>query len=255
MSIPETRIKELVAHRWDLASETFDTHASHGIQSERERNAWKNTLKKVFPGGRLKILDVGCGTGELSLLFAEMGHEVTGIDLSEKMLEKAKAKARARGMNLVFEKGDAESPAYEPASFDVVINRHLLWTLPNPRLAVANWKKVLREGGMAVIIDGIWDDGTPGTKLRRAAGCLGTLIIERRDPRKGHCGYSEELKSMLPDVRGPPPEKVEMYLENAGFSGIGNLPLTEILEIQKQNMPFRERISFNFQYYLVHGRK
>ncbi|WP_440954244.1 class I SAM-dependent methyltransferase [Methanosarcina sp. Mfa9] len=255
MSIPETRIKELVAHRWDLASETFDTHASHGIQSERERDSWENTFKKVFPEDCLKILDVGCGTGELSILFAEMGHEVTGIDLSEKMLEKAKSKAHARRMDLVFEKGDAESPAYGPASFDVVINRHLLWTLPNPQLAITNWKNVLREGGMAIIIDGIWDDGTLGTKLRRATSCLGTLIMERKNPRKGHCGYSEELKSMLPDVRGPPPEKVEGYLENAGFSSIENLPLTEILEIQKQHMPFRERISFNFQYYLVHGRK
>lgn len=255
MSIPETRIKELVTHKWDLSSEAFDTHAGHGIRSDREKEAWIKTLKSVFPPGRLKILDVGCGTGELSLLFAKMGHEVTGIDLSEKMLEIAKTKAKARGMDLVFEKGDAEQPAFPPASFDVVINRHLLWTLPHPELAVFSWKEMLREGGKVVIIDGIWDDGSAGTRLRRFASDVGTLLLERRDPKKGHCGYSEDLKALLPNVQGPPPEKVEEYLKTAGFFEISSRPLSEIFEIQKQDMPFLERLASNFQYYLVEGRK
>jgi ubiquinone/menaquinone biosynthesis C-methylase UbiE len=136
MSTQELKIKELVAYRWDIASETFDTHIGHGIQSKRERDAWKNCFLQVFPEKNLKILDVGCGTGELSLLFSEMGHEVIGIDISNQMLKVARTKAEAFKADIIFEEGDAENPPYETGTFDIVFNRHLLWTLPNPKQAI-----------------------------------------------------------------------------------------------------------------------
>nr|WP_255350502.1 MULTISPECIES: class I SAM-dependent methyltransferase [unclassified Methanosarcina] len=96
---------------------------------------------------------VGCRTGKLSLIFAEMGHKVTGIDISRKMLKTVEAKAKARRDDVTFGEGDAENPpfepdtfepdTFEPDTFDVFINRSLLWTLPYPDTAVTNWKKVL----------------------------------------------------------------------------------------------------------------
>ncbi|MCO5383042.1 MAG: hypothetical protein NHB15_13975 [Methanosarcina barkeri] len=59
MSSSEIQIKELVAHKWDLASETFDIHVGHGIQSQKERDAWKRTFRKVFPEKGLKNLPEG----------------------------------------------------------------------------------------------------------------------------------------------------------------------------------------------------
>lgn len=186
MSSTEIQIKEMVAHKWDLASETFDTHAGHGIQSQKEKDAWKRAFQDVFPKKDLKILDVGCGTGELSLLFAEMGYKVTGIDISRQMLKTAKTKAEARGADITFGEGDAENPPFDISSFDIVFSRHLLWTLPNPKKAVENWKRVLRKNGKVVIIDGVWDSGTLESRVRRDAGALLTLLLERKDPRKGH---------------------------------------------------------------------
>jgi ubiquinone/menaquinone biosynthesis C-methylase UbiE len=255
MSAPESQIKELVAHRWDLASETFDTHAGHGIQSEKERDAWKRTFRKVFPGKGLKILDVGCGTGELSLLFSEMGHKVTGIDISKNMLKVAKTKAKSLKVDVIFEEGDAENPGYEASSFDIVFNRHLLWTLPNPKMAVENWRKVLKTGGKVVIIDGVWDDGGLGSKARMAASDLLTLLVERKDPRKGHGRYSKELKASLPHFGGAPLETVKEYLYGTGFENIQTFDLKDVREAQKEGMPLSERIIRNYRYYLVCGRK
>ena len=255
MSAPEFQIKELVAHKWDLASETFDTHAGHGIQSQKERDAWKRAFREVFPEKGLKILDVGCGTGELSLLFAEMGHKVTGIDISRKMLKTAKEKAEACRADITFGEGDAENPPFETSSFDIVFSRHLLWTLPYPKMAVENWGRVLRKNGKVVIIDGVWDNGTLGDRARRTASALLTLLVERKDPRKGHSGYSDELKARLPHAGGAPLEKVKEYLENTGFEKIRTFDLKEVLEAQKENMPLSERIVLNYQYYLICGRK
>jgi ubiquinone/menaquinone biosynthesis C-methylase UbiE len=255
MSAPELQIKELVAHKWDLASDTFDTHPGHGIQSKKERNAWKRTFKEVFPEKGLKILDVGCGTGELSILFSEMGHEVTGIDISKKMLKVAKTKAKAFKTDIIFEEGDAENPYYDAASFDIVFNRHLLWTLPNPKLAVENWRKVLRNGGKVVIIDGVWDNGSLKSKVRLIASDFLKLVVERKDPRKGHARYSEELKSNLPNFGGAPLEKVKEYLLSTGFEKIQTFDLKDVREAQEEKMPLSERIVHSYQYYLIYGQK
>lgn len=251
----EIQIKEVVAHKWDLASETFDTHAGHGIQSQKERDAWKRAFQKVFPEKRLKILDVGCGTGELSLLFAEMGHEVAGIDISRQMLKTAKTKAEACRANIIFREGDAENPPFDTSSFDIVFSRHLLWTLPNPKAAVENWNRILRKNGKVVIIDGVWDNGTLGSRICRNVGALLTLFLERKDPRKGHAGYSDELKAQLPHSGGTPLEKVKEYLSNSRFENIQVFDLKEVRAAQKEKMPLGERIVRSYQYYLICGRK
>ncbi|MDQ1251445.1 MAG: hypothetical protein QG646_524 [Euryarchaeota archaeon] len=255
MSAPEPQIKELVAQRWDIASETFDTHVGHGIQSEKERDAWKRTFREVFPGKGLQILDVGCGTGELSVLFSEMGHRVTGIDISRNMLKVAKTKAETLKADIVFEEGDAETPDYDTSSFDVVFNRHLLWTLPNPKMAVENWSRVLKKGGKVVIVDGVWDNGSLRSRFRITASDLLTLIVERKDPRKGHGRYSNELKASLPHFGGAPLEKVKEYLSSTGFEKIRTFDLKDVREAQKEGMPLSERIVRSYQYYLICGRK
>jgi len=255
MSSSEIQVKELVAERWDLASETFDTHVGHGIQSQKERDAWKRAFQEVFPEKGLRILDVGCGTGELSLLFAEMGHKVTGIDISKKMLKTAETKAKACRADVVFGEGDAENPPFENSSFDIVFSRHLLWTLPDPKKAVENWGRVLRKNGEVVIIDGVWDSGSLADVARRNIGALLILLLERKNPRKGHAGYSEELKARLPHAGGTPLEKVNEYLLNTGFKNIQIFDLKEVRKAQKENMPLGERIIRSYQYYLICGRK
>lgn len=253
MTIQENHIKQNIARIWDVSSETYDSHEGHGIKSEVEREAWKNVFKNLLPPGRLKVLDVGCGTCEIGMLFAEMGHHVTGLDLSEKMLSKAREKASRKGFNSVFKKGDAETPPFKAGSFDVVVNRHLLWTLPHPDTAVQNWKKMLVEGGKLIVIDGVWNDGSIETNARRLVSDFCTLLVERRNPRKGH--YSREIDSELPNRHGVPPEKMLEYFRAAGFKSTKDIDLKGIMDLQKENMPFRKRIAYNYKYHLIYGEK
>ena len=77
---------------------------------------------QVVPGAH--ILDIGCGTGEDAMWLAGQGYEVHGIDASPKMIEAARAKARARGSRATFECRTAESLAGEAAKFGAVISNY-----------------------------------------------------------------------------------------------------------------------------------
>ena len=249
----ESQVKEEITSKWNISSETYDTQHGHAVKSDAEADAWKNVFDNVFPTGKLKILDVGCGTGEISLLLADMGHDVTGIDLSEKMMEKGRIKAKDRGLDINFQLGDAEKPPFDSGSFDVIINRHLLWTLPHPQTAVLNWGRILRNGGRAVIIDGIWDDGSLNTKFRRFLSNVGVMVAERKNPWKGY--YSDDLKAVLPNAGGTPLERSRGYLSDAGLKDIQSRDITYIRDIQRKFMPWHKRIGNNYGYYLVHGSK
>jgi len=249
----EAQVKEEITSKWDVSSQTYDMQHGHAVKSSAEADAWIKVFNSVFPAGKLDILDVGCGTGEISLLLADMGHNVTGIDLSEKMMEKGRVKAQNRGLNINFQLGDAENPPFDAGSFDVVINRHLLWTLPHPKTAVLNWGRMLRSGGRTVIIDGVWDDGSLNTKVRRFFGNVGVLVAERKNPWKGY--YSDDLKAVLPNAGGTPLERSSGYLSDADLKNIESLDISYIRDIQRQFMPWHKRIGHNYSYYLVHGSK
>jgi 2-polyprenyl-3-methyl-5-hydroxy-6-metoxy-1,4-benzoquinol methylase len=68
----------------------------------------------------LKILDVGCGTGRHSIELSARGYKMTGIDLSESMLQKAKEKAKGRGIEMKFIRADARDLPFNK-EFDVAI--------------------------------------------------------------------------------------------------------------------------------------
>lgn len=250
--IQGNQVKETITKNWNISSDTYDTHYGHGIKSEDERNAWKIMFKTLFPIETSKILDVGCGTGELSTLFAQMGHHVTGIDLSGKMLEKAKVKAQSLGLDINYQIGDAENPPFDEGLFDVVINRHVLWTLPHPQIALEGWKRVLKNGGRAIVIDGVWDDGSLESRLRRFISGVCVTII---DGKNVHKGYPKELKDSLPNASGTPLDSAKKYFEAAGFKNIGMKDLEHIRDVQKKQMPFRYKVAFDYKYYLIYGKK
>jgi ubiquinone/menaquinone biosynthesis C-methylase UbiE len=253
MTTQKNQIKQTITRVWDVSSETYDSQEGHGIQSDAERDAWKRYFRSLLPSKRLEVLDVGCGTGEIGLLFAELGHHVTCLDLSDKMIARAREKALKKGFDVTFRKGDAEAPQFEAETFDLVVNRHLLWTLPHPDTAVRSWRNLLKKDGMLIVVDGLWNDGSLETRSRRLVSDLCTLLTERRNPRKGH--YSKEICRELPNPFGAPPEKTLGYFKEAGFKNIKDVDLKEIIEIQKRTMSFRKRIAFNYKYHLIYGEK
>jgi 2-polyprenyl-3-methyl-5-hydroxy-6-metoxy-1,4-benzoquinol methylase len=100
----------------------------------------------VTPGTRL--LDVGCGAGQLALIAARAGAEVTGCDIATNWIEKARARAAAAGLDITFEEGDAEALPYDDAQFDVVVSLIGAMFAPRPDLVAAELTRVCRPGGM-----------------------------------------------------------------------------------------------------------
>src|SRR5215510_15160752 len=109
----------------------------------------------VKPGTRL--LDVGCGAGQLALIAARAGAQVIGCDISTNWLEKARARAVDERLEIIFEEGDVESLPYADAQFDVVTSLIGAMFAPNPDLVAAELTRVCRPGGMIAMAN--W---TPG---------------------------------------------------------------------------------------------
>ena len=121
------------------------------------RAAWRDLLSSVLPPAPARVADLGCGTGSLSLLLAELGYDVQGVDLSPAMVERAIAK-RGDAVTPTFRVGDAAHPPLEGA-FDVVLCRHVLWALPDPVAVLTRWAGLLTDGGRLVLVEGRWSTG------------------------------------------------------------------------------------------------
>ncbi|MET7604546.1 class I SAM-dependent methyltransferase [Streptomyces avermitilis] len=156
---------------WDAESATFDDEPDHGLRDAVVREAWAARLRDWLPGQASDVLDLGCGTGSLSLLAAEQGHRVTGVDLSPAMVGRARAKTAGRDM--AFLVGDAAAPPVGEQRFDVVLVRHVLWALPDPGRALRRWCGLLRPGGRLVLVEGVWGTVSP---VGLSAGRLTALL-------------------------------------------------------------------------------
>ncbi|QBR92397.1 class I SAM-dependent methyltransferase [Nocardioides euryhalodurans] len=141
---------------WDDEARTYDEAADHGLADPACRAAWRDLLLGVLPSPPARVADLGCGTGTLSLLLAEEGFEVTGVDFSPEMLQRARTKA---GHVVRFHEGDAAAPPLEEAAHDVVLCRHVLWALPSPSEVLERWLRLLAPGGRLVLVEGDWSTG------------------------------------------------------------------------------------------------
>jgi SAM-dependent methyltransferase len=155
---------------WDEFAAEYDTYPDHGLLDSDMRSAWKDLLRMWLPTRPATVADLACGTGTLSVLAAELGHQVHGIDLSGEMVARARAKAAPFGAAVQFSQGDASAPPIADGSVDVVLGRHILWTLPDPQDALARWAKLLRPGGRLLLAEGRWtvdsDDDGPALPWR-----------------------------------------------------------------------------------------
>lgn len=159
---------------WDAQAAVFDEQPDHGLRDPAVRRAWAERLHGWLPPGPGDVLDLGCGTGSLSLLAAEQGHRVTGVDLSEAMVRLAREKLAGR--DAVFLVGDAAAPPVGEQRFDAVLVRHVLWALPDPARALRHWHGLVRPGGRLVLVEGVWGGVAPvGIPAERLTGLLAPL--------------------------------------------------------------------------------
>ncbi|MEU9284768.1 class I SAM-dependent methyltransferase [Streptomyces sp. NPDC048275] len=167
---------------WDAEAATFDDEPDHGLRDTAVREAWAARLRAWLPEAPSDVLDLGCGTGSLSLLASERGHRVTGIDFSPRMVDLARAKLAGR--DAVFLVGDATAPSVGEQRFDVLLVRHVLWALPDPERVLRHWCGLLRPGGRLVLVEGVWGTVSPvGIPVDRLTALLRPFVSDLRVER------------------------------------------------------------------------
>jgi SAM-dependent methyltransferase len=110
------------------------------------------------------VLDSGCGTGEHALLLADRGHEVVGVDLSEPAIERARARAEARGVRVDFQVGDVLHLDRLGREFATVIDSGVFHVFDDEDRAryVRSLASALRAGGVLHLL--AFSEHTPGTE-------------------------------------------------------------------------------------------
>lgn len=188
-------VEKLVEQYWSRRADSFDGDSQHGIHSDEQRDAWLSILHKWVGDKPGEILDAGCGTGVISILLSELGHKVTGIDLSPKMLNRAREKVQESNKDIDFYEGNVENLSFDNNTYDIVTARHLIWTLPNPSKAVREWSRIARPDGYIVLIEGHWDFDAPWDEYR-------------------------EIHEELPLYQGPKPKELTELLEEQGLQQV-----------------------------------
>jgi ubiquinone/menaquinone biosynthesis C-methylase UbiE len=194
-------VKDAVRRHWATRAATFDDAPNHGLHTPAQANAWQVRLRRWAGPNPVDVLDIGCGTGFLALQLAGLGHRVLGIDAAQEMLALAQAKAGRAGLRATFQQADAEHLLYEADMFDLVVERHVLWTLTQPSAALAEWRRVLRPGARLVLIEGDWRGS-------------------------GHADYAP-LREHLPLFGGRPASDLAVILKEAGFFEVEREPLMD----------------------------
>ncbi len=124
----------------------------------RSRESWPDfrmeavelvRLAKIRPEAR--VLEVGCGSGELLRRLAAQARLAVGVDLSEEGLQLARARIPDASCTLLVRAGATDLP-FEAASFDAVVAQHLLEHLPDPIEGIREWRRVLRPGGLLALV-------------------------------------------------------------------------------------------------------
>jgi len=202
-----------VREYWDVDAETYDHSPGHDPQTLAELAVWAATLRRLLPPPPARVLDAGAGTGFLSLLLSRQGYRVTALDLAPGMLAQLRAKAQRRGLSVELVEANAADPPRD--RYDAVVERHLLWTLPDPRAALEAWREAAPAGTL-VLLESVWGSAAgPEEQLRARARAL--LRQLRNAASDHHAEYDAGLRSELPLGSGTSPELLVALVESTSW--------------------------------------
>ena len=207
--IDDNEIQKRITGFWSSIATGYEAHPGNvpALDSE-EYVEWVKTMAELLPVTPSSVLDVATGTGFVAMIAAQLGHRVTAIDLSEPMLEVARAEANRRDLKIAFLHDDAVAPNFPEKSFEAVVSRHLIWTLRHPVRALRNWRTLVKPGGRVVAIDGFWFKPEPdGNGASERSGLFDEF-------------YSREIRAALPGWHYFSVEPLAAVVKNAGFSGV-----------------------------------
>jgi len=228
-----SEVKHIIRNGWNDKEvvESYINNTTIGLFEEPGyRRAWLSVLAgTVQRVTRLKVLDVGCGPGTIAMLWSELNHTVCGLDFSRQMLEAAGKiiKQKKAGVSLI--EGDAEFLPFDNESFDVVSGRLVLFTLQHPGHAVREWRRVLKPGGVMVIIGEEALASAPGRIVR----WWERLASFSESNRYGKYSWQPPAEcdaaiNHLP-LRADRQEIIRVLMEAAGIDNITSIDMAEII--------------------------
>lgn len=183
--------KQKITKYWTKRSDSFQEQRRAELHDDIAQR-WLKEILQYVPKKRLKILDVGCGSGFFTILMAQQGHEVIGVDLTADMITRARELAAEEKADCTFQVMDAENLEFADEAFDMVISRNLTWTLTDAERAYSEWLRVLKKGGCLLNFDanyGISDcSDTSQLPQNHAHNQLGFELLQE----------CEEIKRQLP---------------------------------------------------------
>jgi SAM-dependent methyltransferase len=137
----------------------WESNAAYWIQiirDNRDRYRLELTngavLRAIGQCEGLQVLDAGCGEGYMSRQIADLGADVTGLDLSVNLIDAARSSLDNAEKSIRFDVGDVSILPYESSRFDLVLCNHLINDLPEPEGAISEFSRVLRPAGRVVIL-------------------------------------------------------------------------------------------------------
>ena len=152
----ETKILQEVQDYWELRS---DSYSEQNIAEMHcfKREAWRQLILNNAPDKkRLQVLDVGTGPGFFAINLALSGHDVTAVDITQAMLDKAADNAAHYGAMVRFEQANVHELPFQDGSFDLIVSRNVVWNLEQPKKALNEWARVLLKGGRILYFDANW---------------------------------------------------------------------------------------------------
>jgi SAM-dependent methyltransferase len=230
-------LADSVRRFWDADAPTYDRSPDHGAATPTERAAWSAAVARLLPTPPARVLDAGAGTGFLSLAAARLGHQVTAVDLSPGMLARLREAAEREGVSIEVVEGGAEQPP--PGPFDAVIERHLLWTLPDPAAALAAWRRAAPNGRL-VLFEGLWGRVDPIEHLRQRAREGWRRL--RGEPHHHHDSYDAEMVAELPLASGVHPDRLIRLVEQSGWGPARLERLRDVEWAQLLSLPTSARL-------------
>ncbi|MGF9566477.1 class I SAM-dependent methyltransferase [Neorhizobium sp. JUb45] len=237
-------LRDEIKAYWSARAAHFDLSPGHEIFSEDERQAWRALIEKHLGAGNGRpALDLASGTAVVSHLMDDAGFRVTGLDWSETMLALARTKAKKRGRDITFRTADAENTMEPDGAYDVIVTRHLVWTLVDPAACFAEWMRVLKPGGKLLIVDGDFVNVGFAEKLVKRLAAFAERIGLIR-PEISHApaelaGKHAEILSQVHFSQGARAGDVAAMLQQAGFESV-----TIDTELQKIHRAQAKHLSF-----------
>lgn len=245
MELKKSEIKNLeenMTDYWGHRSSSYSVQNMSQLFGEKRESWEKMIFDQIDEHRKLKILDIGTGPGFFAILSALRGHDVTAVDMSQEMLDKAKINATLAGVDVHFIKVGKLLP-FENETFDLIISRDVTWTLTEPEIQLRHWAEKLKVDGTMLYFDAEWYEYLRDAESKKAWEIRKKNIVDSGGYVYEKAANLEKMASKLPlTYKKRPTWDTEHWSKENGFKCSVTVKLnekiySEIEQLQYESFP------------------